>query len=297
MRVPRRTAVAFIALAGLAFLLHSQLPAIGAGALLHPYRRIPDVPVPRSCVDQVLEGAGVKLAGWRCDASGTRRGAVVYLHGVGDNRASGVGIIQRFVSRGLDVVAYDSRAHGGSGGDACTYGFFEKEDLKLVIDTLEAGPIVLLGTSLGAAVALQHAGRDARVSAVVAAETFSDLRTAAEERAPFLFANSAVDQSFALAEQQATFRIHDVSPVRAAALISIPVLLVHGDADRETPPAHSQRVYDALRGPKKLILVPGAAHNASLRGEVWSEIERWVDSVLEDALPQREASPAGRGEA
>ena len=72
------------------------------------------------------------------------------------------------------MIAYDSRAHGDSQGDACTYGFFEKEDLHRVIDTLGPGPVVLIGTSLGAAVALQEAADDRRVSAVVAAETFSD---------------------------------------------------------------------------------------------------------------------------
>jgi hypothetical protein len=29
-----------------------------------------------------------------------------------------------------------------------------------------------------------------------------------------------------------------------------------------------------------LILVPGAQHNESLRGEVWGEIERWIEGVL-----------------
>ena len=61
---------------------------------------------------------------------------------------------------------------------ACTYGFFEKQELRLVLDTIEQGPVVLMGTSLGAAVALQEAGEDDRVGVVVAAETFADLRTA-----------------------------------------------------------------------------------------------------------------------
>ena len=46
-------------------------------------------------------------------------------------------------------------------------------------EPLEPGPVVLVGASLGAAVALQTAAVDRRVSAVVAAETFSDLRTVA----------------------------------------------------------------------------------------------------------------------
>ena len=83
--------------------------------------------------------------------------------GVADNRGSGAGIVRRFVDRRFDVIAYDSRAHGDSGGDACTYGYFEKEDLRRVLDTVPPGPVVLIGTSLGAAVALQAAAALARV--------------------------------------------------------------------------------------------------------------------------------------
>ncbi len=71
-----------------------------------------------------------------------------------------------------------------------------------------------------------------------------------------------------------------VSPEAAAAKIRIPVLLVHGDADSDTPPDHSRRVLAALVGPKRLILVPGAHHNESLRSEVWPEVERWLEDVL-----------------
>ena len=76
------------------------------------------------------------------------------FHGIADNRTSGAGIVQRFGGRGFDVVAYDSRAHGESDGDVCACGFFEKHDLHRVLDGVAPGPIVLMGTSLGAAVAL-----------------------------------------------------------------------------------------------------------------------------------------------
>lgn len=196
-----------------------------------------------------------------------------YLHGIADNRISATGPIWRFVKHGFDVVAYDSRAHGDSDGEACTYGFYEKQDLGRVLDTIATGPIVLLGTSLGAA-ALQHPAEDARVSAVVAAETFSDLRTVATERAPFFFSPDLIERSFQLAERHGHFRIDTVSPVAAAATITAPVLLIHGEKDSETPPDHSRRVFAALRGPKRLIIVPGAGHNGSLRADVWDEIER-----------------------
>jgi uncharacterized protein len=213
-------------------------------------------------------------------ARGAHRGTLVYLHGIADNRGSAVGIVRRFAQSGFDVIAYDSRAHGGSGGSACTYGFFEKQDLRLVLDTIAQGPIVLMGTSLGAAVALQEAGEDDRVSAVVAAETFADLRTVAIERAPFFFTMGTIERAFEVAESEGHFKIDAVSPEAAARTIRAPVLLIHGSTDHDTPPEHSRRVFEALHGPKQLILVPGAGHNQSLQGEVWQDIDRWIDRAL-----------------
>jgi len=263
-----------------------QLPGIGAGALLHPSHRPVLRPSPAGCVARDVRGAGVTLRGWVCEpdpaggsgiAAERARRTIVYLHGVADNRESAVGVIARFRPRGFRVVAYDSRAHGESGGDACTYGYYEKDDLRRVIDSLPAGPVVVIGTSLGAAVALQEAAGDPRVVAIVAAETFSDLRTVATERAPWFFTRGTIDRAFQLAERQAAFQVDDVSPVHAAARITVPVLLIHGAEDRDTPPAHSERVRAALRGQSQLILVPGAHHNESLSAaEIWRQIDEWI---------------------
>ena len=236
---------------------------------------------PAQCGERVFVGAGVTLRGWACQTDQDRRGTVVYLHGIADNRGSGVGAIRRYTAQGFDVVAYDSRAHGLSDGEACTYGYFEKEDLRAVIRTLDEGPVILIGTSLGAAVALQAASVEARVSAVIAAEVYSDLETIARERAPFFLTDATIRKAFAVAEQRGSFRIGDVQPEGAARHVRVPVLLVHGSADRETPPAHSSRVYAALAGPRRLILVDGAGHNHSLSGPaVWREIDTWLADVL-----------------
>jgi dipeptidyl aminopeptidase/acylaminoacyl peptidase len=84
-----------------------------------------------------------------------------------------------------------------------------------------------------------------------------------------------------LAEQRGHFRVDDVSPVAAAAQIAAPVFLLHGAADRETTPDHSRRVFEALRSTKRLVLVEGARHSQSLRGDVWTTVDRWLDEVLD----------------
>jgi pimeloyl-ACP methyl ester carboxylesterase len=72
-----------------------------------------------------------------------------------------------------------------------------------------------------------------------------------------------------------------VSPVAAARRIRVPVLLIHGALDIDTPADHSRRILAALGGPKELILIEGAHHNESLRAEgTWQRIESWVEGVL-----------------
>lgn len=258
----------------------TQLATIGAGGLLHPFRSRVRRSPPPACYETTYQGDGVTLKGWHCRADGLRRGTVVYLHGVADNRTSAAGVVDRFQRRGFDVVAYDSRAHGESDGDICTYGFFEKRDLSRVLDAIGQEPIVLVGSSLGAAVALQAAAEDTRIKAVVAAEVFSDLRTIAMERAPFFFTSATIEEAIRLAEQRGEFQVDAVSPQQAAAKLNIPVLLIHGAADVDTRPDHSRRVFDALSGQKRLIIVPAARHNESLGDDVWTEIERWIDAAL-----------------
>ncbi len=258
----------------------SQLPGIGAGALLFPSRHLNLTQTPEGCVNRAFNGDGLTLDGWQCTSTATiHRGTVIYLHGIADNRGSSIATIQRMLPAGFDVIAYDSRAHGASEGDRCTYGFFEKRDLQRVLDELGVDNAILIGHSLGGAVALQAAAVDRRVRAVVAASTFADLRSLATERAPSVFTPSLIEAAFERAEHDGQFVVDDVSPLRAAAEIDVPVLIIHGALDRETRPVHSERVFGALRGPKELLIVPDAGHNDALKSDVWAKVERWIDSL------------------
>ncbi len=205
--------------------------------------------------------------------------AILYLHGIADNRDSSVSVIDRFVSRGFAVIAYDSRGHGQSDGDRCTYGFFEKQDLSRVLDQAGVQRAIVIGHSLGAAVGLQAAAADRRIIGIVAASTFSDLRTIATERAPAVFTAATIQAAFARAEHDGQFVVDEASPIKAAARITVPVFLIHGALDSGTRPAHSERVFAALRGPKELFIVPGAAHNDVFRADVWARIDRWIESL------------------
>jgi alpha-beta hydrolase superfamily lysophospholipase len=275
-------AAAFVGLA-LLVLGATGCPVAGwaAGAMIHPGKSPPAHQPARPFEIVDLQGAGVRLKGWRFHGEGpARRGTVVYLHGIGDNRGSSIGIANHFVPLGYDVLAYDSRAHGESGGEACTFGVYEKQDLLQVLATIEARPIILLGNSLGAATALQAAAQTKLVGAVVSISTFSDLRTVARHRAPFFLSNGTIEDAFHQAERDGHFRVDDASPLAAAPAITAPTLMIHGAKDDETPPDESQRVYEALRAPKHFILVPGANHNNVFGRTLWPQIDEWLRATF-----------------
>jgi pimeloyl-ACP methyl ester carboxylesterase len=267
----RHTTLAFAAL-----LAGCMPPSWGAAALLHPARRpVAGAPaLPHRDFTVVSDGA--TLRGWIFPArSQARSAAVLYLHGAGDNRESGVWIAERLVRAGHDVVLYDGRAHGESTGDACTYGFYEKRDLSRVLDGLGIDRAVVIGVSLGAAVALQAAAEDPRIVAAVAVATFSDLEAVARERAPWFASEGQIREALAIAQREGRFELGEVSPARAARRIHVPVLLVHGARDVETRPVHSERVFAALAGPRRLSMVEGAGHGDALV-RAWPEVEAWM---------------------
>ena len=253
----------------------------GANAVLHPYRRRVTVTPPLPFEDVSFASDGAALRGWRFPAArAPRRGVIVYLHGSADNRQSGIGLAQRFTPRGFDVLAYDSRAHGDSGGDACTYGFHEKKDLSRALDALGVEAAIVFGTSLGGAVALQAAADEPRIAGVIAQSAFADLETVVRERAPFFATAGDVRRALAIAEERGRFRVADVSPRRAAARVTVPVLLIHGERDTATPPSHARAIFAELAGPKELVMVRGAGHDDTLaRPEAWARIDAWLERV------------------
>ncbi len=265
-----------LALAAACALVACMPPSWGANALLHPPRR-PIVGAPAlPHRDFAVDSDGATIRGWIFPAQTSRRaGTVVYLHGVADNRASGVWIAERLVREGFDVVAYDSRAHGESGGDACTYGYYEKKDLSRVLHRLGIERAIVVGVSLGAAVALQAAADDPRIVAVVSVATFSSLEEIAHDRVRRIATDGQIRKAFAIAEREGRFEVALVSPVRAAARIRVPVLVVFGSGDSETPTVHSRRVFEALAGPKRIEEVLGAGHDDALV-KAWERVDRWI---------------------
>ena len=241
---------------------------------------------------------GILLRGWIVRPDHPNGNCVLLYHGVADNRVGVVGQSEFLLRAGYSVVMMDARSHGASEGQIATYGWLERNDTRAIIDALLASDerryinvqmsdpfppgmprpaapsphIFALGESMGAGLALQSAGVEPRIEAVVAEAAFATLREASYDyaglrRSPLLGKTIFAPFSWMLlyrGEKITSLPVDEISPEKAVAARAFPVLLICDEKDYALPCRHTQRIYAAARGPKQLWEVPSAFHSAAL---------------------------------
>jgi len=260
----------------------------GAPGFLHPVRRALGPDMTRDAdVTFAQIGArreefdvrapdGALLRGWKVRAAKPNGAWVLVFHGVADNRYGMTEHARMLLQAGYDVVMMDQRAHGGSEGAMASYGWLERKDTSAAIDALtqreHPAHLFALGNSMGAGIALQSAGADARIEAVAAEAPFADLQEAAYDYAGLqrwpllgktLFAPGAWTVVYR-GERLAGFPASEVSSVKAVKHRAFPLLLICDGADVVLPCRHAERILQAAAGPKELWQVPGALHTGAI---------------------------------
>jgi pimeloyl-ACP methyl ester carboxylesterase len=218
----------------------------------------------------VITAEGLKLNSWLIKTPSASKGTILYLHGVADCKIDGIRHAKLLHDQGYNVFLYDARRHGDSEGKFCTYGFYEKYDVLRVIDYLVSrtdialGKIGIIGTSMGASVALQAAALDKRIVALVAENPFATLRSIFDDyqkrmiRLPFHFLRNIV---IVRSELMAQFKASDVSPLEAVKNVHIPILFIYGTKDHLIKYQYSIALYEHASGPKELFPIENASHN------------------------------------
>ena len=229
---------------------------------------------------------------------GALNGTVLLLHGVRMDKQSLVPVGVALSDAGYRAVLVDLRGHGESSGRYLTYGAVEARDLSRVLDALgsqapSAACAGVYGFSYGAAVAIELAARDPRLVAVVAVAPFSSLRevTTDYERKylpaplqliPDAWFQGAIDEGARLAE----FDPDRTAPVRAVERTFAYILLIHGTADTQVPPRHSEIVAKAAGDRAELLSIPGATHDdmpVDASGAVRRATVAWFDRRLSNS--------------
>jgi hypothetical protein len=262
-------AIAVTALGGSG--LYFAAGALFCMATLHVPRR-PSVTPPGAQDIAVTAADHAILRAWWFPAPQPAANCVVILHGIGDSRAGVAGLSTMFLHEGYSVLVPDSRAHGASGGKFVTYGLLERHDViawARRMRSLGCRKLYGLGESLGASILIQAAAVEPAFAAIVAESPYADLCEIAAYRVqwmthlPAFAAKAVVTSAVFYARHIDGLDLAAVSPVHDIARESTPVLLIHGLADRRTPPSNSQELWHA--NPRnELWLIPNGDHvNAS----------------------------------
>lgn len=215
------------------------------------------------------------------------KGSVILFHGYGGEKSSMLDKANIFFTLGYNTLLVDFMGSGGSEGNQTTIGFFEAQQVKTAFDFLKArgeNNIILFGTSLGA-VAIMKAQKDyaLNASAIILECPFGTMLETVQAR----FSSMNVP-GFPMAHLlvfwggvQNGFNAFSHNPVNYAKNITCPVLLLSGEKDERVSMNEIKRIYNNLKGVKKLGTYPLAGHENYLK-KYKNEWEHDISSFISD---------------
>jgi alpha-beta hydrolase superfamily lysophospholipase len=272
---------------------------------------------------QLASADGTRLAAyrWRAEPS---RATMVLVHGYCDHARRCPELVEAALGRGFSVAAVDLRGHGQSAGKQGHVSSFTRylEDVEALVREIEvdAGPMFLVGHSMGALVAIRYiqAGRHGEYLGLGLSSPYLGLamelpawkRLAgrmmtrvwpslsmptgipieALSRNPEVVRRTLEDKLYgrnATARAFTELLAAHQEAFEQVSTVQLPVLLLLAGSDSIVQPAASQRFFEALEvEDKRLVLLQPMYHEIfgdPDRGEVFEALFGWMERHLPSA--------------
>ncbi len=219
---------------------------------------------------EIVSSGGHTLPAWHLPLGGAS-GMVLILPSFGKCKSDFLPHAACFRRLGYAVTLIDFRGHGESTGESTSFGWHEADDagaaLAAVRKRFAPSRLVVYGSSMGAVALLRALSTGATApDAVILECPFDSLLGTVRRRI-----RSMGLPPWGLAELLCLwggwmngFPALKLAPARDAAAVTVPTLLLHGEADPRVSVADSEAVFAALSGPKRHVVLPGVAHDAGL---------------------------------
>ena len=270
---------------------------------------------------ETLEGQGdlrIAYRSWRPAAE--PRGVIVIVPGFNAHSGYYVWVAEKLAADGLVVHAIDLRGRGRSDGDRFFVQSFDDyvDDVSRLIALAKSrdpgAPLFLLGHSAGGVVACLYALQHQDELAGLISESFAhelpapDFALAAIRGLSHLAPHAHVlklknedfsrDPAMVQAMNEDPLIAHEAQPTQTLAalvradqvlkagfpLITLPLLILHGTADKAAKPSGSQYFFDAAGSTDKTLkLYEGAFHdplNDLGKTAVMTDLTNWLDGRL-----------------
>jgi uncharacterized protein len=211
---------------------------------------------------------GYPIKGWLVKGTDKKR-FIIISHGVTQNKLNSIKYMKLFLERDWNVLLYDHRRHGETGGKTTSYGHYEKYDLESVVAWVKGkygknSTVGIHGESMGAVTTLLYAGMiEDGADFYIVDCPFSDfeaqlkylLKVDYKIPAPLVlpFANIFL-------KLRDGYSIKDVSPVSVIQNIKNPVLFIHSAKDDYILPEMTMELYKMKEGPKQMLIAEKGKH-------------------------------------
>ena len=205
-----------------------------------------------------------------CDAP---KRTIIAMHGWRTTWARDFGAVSKFWhSHGCNVLYAEQRGQSGSEGRYMSFGITERYDCLDWIRWLNENahlshlPIYLCGVSMGAATVLMATGLELppNVRGVIADCGFTSphdvFKHVVNKNLHFPYGAITQRRIDGICKRRLGFDPHGYSTTEALRRCKVPVMLVHGEADRFVPVEMTYRNYRSCAAPKRMFIVPCADH-------------------------------------
>jgi len=260
-----------------------------------------DEPDPANCARQGAPAGGnvsddgIQLAGWYIPAGsgiGPQGPTVILAHRYEGNKSTMLAHAA-LLHEDYNLILFDFRNHGQSGGDQTTQGMREQDDVRAMVDWLERrkGPqqIAVLGVSMGGASVLAEAVSDERIDAVILDSTQATASGAVQAILQREGYPLALPGSWAVLLGTLLRTGEDISavdPLEQVAQLASPLLIIEGGRDDAVGPTAGQDLEAAAKAADRdarLAVCASAGHAQSLEA-CPGDYRDWVLGFLSRSL-------------
>ncbi len=235
---------------------------------------------------ETVSNDGTKLTGHLYTCDDPKR-LIIAVHGWRSTWNRDFGLAADFwFKNNCNVLFIEQRCQGESGGEYIGFGLLERYDCKAWTEWAHEKyegklPIYLDGVSMGATTVLMAAGLKLpdSVHGIIADCGFTSPHAIwkhVAENHMHLKYGPIKGVADAICRQKIQMVSDEHSTVDALKDNKIPVLFAHGTDDPFVPVEMTYENYKACTAPKRLVIVPGAAHGLSF----YVEKERYAEELL-----------------
>lgn len=210
---------------------------------------------------------GTKLHGWYV-ANPNRKATVLYCHGNGGNVTHRVGALRQLHAAGASVFIFDYPGYGRSEGapdeTGCYAAARAARGWLAKKEGIRESDIVILGRSLGGAVAVELAANDG-ARALILESTFTSVPNMAKIKMPYVPVGGLIRNRF-----ESIDKIGDYEG---------PLLMSHGEDDKVIPIEQGDQLFEAANEPKRFHRLPGKGHNEALPADYYRRLSAFLTRV------------------